>query len=334
MSAGAIGGYFELELPHTKTQVFPDALRFQSGRSAFLALLRAAKPARVWMPRYLCDTMYVPLHEAGIEYLAYSIDERFHIVDMPELRAGDWLYYVNYFGVCDDNVEVLIARYGPDRIVIDNCQAFFSKRHNCIATIFSPRKFFGVPDGGLLLTSCPVDLPAQRDADSLMRATHLMERLALTPEAGYNSYRMAEQSLELVEPRAMSQLTETLLSAVDLENARLRRNDNFLILHEKLASINRYEFDLSTINGPMCYPLLVDAPGLREFLITSRIFVATYWHEVLDRVENAAAEAVLVKHLLPLPCDQRYGAKDMLRIAEACLNFMIVKKPKKSQDDR
>lgn len=277
------------------------------------------------MPRYLCDTMYAPLRDANIEYVEYAIDERFHIVEAPELRAGDWLYYVNYFGVCDNYVDSLIASYGRDCIVVDNCQAFFSKPRNCVATIFSPRKFFGVPDGGLLLTPFPVELPTQRDADSVMRSRHLMERLASTPEKGYGNYKTAEQSLKIVEPRRMSQLTDTLLSTVDLENARLRRNENFLILHEKLAAFNRREFDTSTIDGPLCYPLLLDATGLREHLIASRIFVATYWPDVLDRVESTAAEAALVKQLLPLPCDQRYEASDMMRIVDACLDFMNVK---------
>jgi hypothetical protein len=326
MSNGAIGGYFELELPHTRTQVYPGAVRVQSGRSAFLVLLRAAKPDRVWMPRYVCDTMYAPLREAGIEYLEYSIDERFHIVDAPELRAGDWLYYVNYFGIRDIYVDELIARYGAERLVVDNCQAFFSKPRHCVSTIYSPRKFFGVPDGGLLLTRFPVELPQYRDTDSQVRSRYLIERLASTAENGYDSYKSAEQSLEHIEPRGMSQLTDILLSAVELENARKKRNENFRALHAKLAPYNRCEFDIATIDGPLCYPLLVDVSGLRAHLIGSRIFVATYWPDVLGRVGNTSTEAALVNNLLPLPCDQRYDVNDMMRVAEACLDFMTVSK--------
>ncbi|MFS2015444.1 hypothetical protein ACEN88_02575 [Massilia sp. CT11-108] len=327
MSTGAIGGYFELELPHTRTQVFPEAIRIQSARSAFLALLRAAKPSRVWMPHYLCDTMYAPLRKAGIEYMHYAIDERFHIVDEPELGTGDWLYYVNYFGVRDDYVDSLVTRYGEKRIVVDNCQAFFSKPRDCVATIFSPRKFFGVPDGGLLLTTIPVELPTHRDIDSQTRSKYLIERLASTPEAGYSSYKMAEQSLEELEPRRMSQLTDILLSTVDFTEVRRKRNKNFLALHAELARYNQCEFDPSTIDGPLCYPLLVDAAGLRDHLIAARIFVATYWPDVLGRVANTATETTLVKNLFPLPCDQRYGESEMRRIVDVCLIFLNNNKP-------
>lgn len=322
MMAGAIGGYFELELSRGRTQVYPGALRFQSGRSAFLALLRAAKPDRVWMPRYLCDTMYAPLREAGIGCEHYSVGEGFEIIGAPAVDDNDWFYYVNYFGLCDSYVDHVLSRFGPQRVVVDNCQAFFSGPRDCAATIYSPRKFFGVPDGGLLITSFQVEPPGQRDAGSLARSKHLVERLASTPEAGYASYQAAEQSLEHVEPQGMSQLTEALLSTLDLNRVRLQRNDNFLALHAKLAPFNRYSLDLGAVDGPLCYPLILDAPGLREHLIASRIFVATYWPDVRLRAEAGSAEAGLVQHLLPLPCDQRYGMDEMARIADACIEFL------------
>lgn len=322
MSTAAIGGYFELELPGQRNQVFPDALRFQSARSAFYALLHAARPSRVWMPRYLCDTMYAPLQELGIDCQQYSIDEAFDIVGNPGLGEGEWLYYVNYFGVHDSHVDAVLARFGRERVVVDNCQAFFSTPRQCVATIYSPRKFFGVPDGGLLLTSIQVALPAQQDTGSVMRAAHLVERMAATPEAGYASYKAAEHSLEQLAPRRMSQLTDAILSTVNLDAARSRRNENFLALHAELASFNRCAFDLAQIDGPLCYPLLIDAPGLREHLIASRIFVATYWPDVRGRVEAKTAEAMLVDELLPLPCDQRYGVAEMARLAQACLDFL------------
>ncbi|WP_296949158.1 hypothetical protein [uncultured Massilia sp.] len=323
MSTGAIGGYFELELPRTGTSVHPGAYRFQSARVAFLALLRSARPARVWMPLYLCDTMYAPLREAGVVCMPYSIDARFDIATEIVLHEKDWIYYVNYFGLRDSYVDSLLERFGPKHVVVDNCQAFFSSPRDCIATIYSPRKFFGVPDGGLLLTTLPIEMPTQRDMDSLRRASYLLERLASTPEAGYASYKLAEDSLEqAMEPRRMSQLTESLLATMDLDRARRQRSENFAVLHTRLGELNGCVFEEGVTNGPLCYPLLVEAPGLREHLIASRIFVATYWPDVLKRVNERTIEAKLTKNLLPLPCDQRYVQEDMERIVETCVSFL------------
>ena len=69
----AIGGYFELEVGPRKSIAFRGAYRFQSARAAFLALLRAGKPERVWIPRYICDAMVLPLRYAGIDYVFYSV---------------------------------------------------------------------------------------------------------------------------------------------------------------------------------------------------------------------------------------------------------------------
>lgn len=322
MSIPAIGGYLELELPRNRRMVYPDAQRFQSGRAAFLALLRAARPARIWMPRYLCDSMYAPLREARIECEHYSVDTDFRIVGEPAVQDGDWLYYVNYFGLCANYVDTVLARYGASRVVVDNCQAFFSTPRPCAATIYSPRKFFGVPDGGLLVSAFPAQVPSQPDTGSLARSRHLLERIASTPEAAYASYQAAEQSLAVLEPKRMSQLTETLLSTLNLDHARLRRNDNFRALHAVLGPFNQCEIGATSVDGPLCYPLLIDAPGLREYLISSRIFVATYWPEVAARSDTSSAELSLARQLLPLPCDQRYGMDEMARITNACLNFI------------
>ena len=46
MNHDAIGGYFELELPPPRGERYPDALRYQSARAAFLALLLAGRPGR------------------------------------------------------------------------------------------------------------------------------------------------------------------------------------------------------------------------------------------------------------------------------------------------
>ena len=52
MSADAIGGYLELELPRAGAGPHPDALAFQSARAAFRALLEG----RLAPPRSGCRT--------------------------------------------------------------------------------------------------------------------------------------------------------------------------------------------------------------------------------------------------------------------------------------
>jgi len=322
MNLPAIGGYFELELPPARPPTFPRALRFQSARAAFFALLRAGRPDRVWMPDYLCESMYAPLHAAGVTVVPYAIDTNFEFAGRIGLGKDDWFYAVNYFGICSRAIDALLVRVDPMRVVLDHCQAFYAPPPACLATIYSPRKFFGVADGGFLVTDLAVPAPGQDDTHVLERAGHLLTRLAGAPEAGYAGYQHSEQTLEALAPRAMSMLSQRILASVDLEAARERRKRNFAYLHERLGGFNRYDLEPAGIDGPLCYPLLAQAQGLREALIAQRIYVATYWPEVLHRALPGSFAAAMVRELVPLPCDQRYDEHDMARVADACVAFL------------
>ena len=317
----AIGGYFELELPAAKPFLYPQARRFQSARASFLALLRAGKPKRVWMPHYICDSMLAPLRQAGVEFIFYSINAQFEISDDFELSGGDWLFYVNYFGVCSRNIDRIMSRFDKNQVVLDYSQSFYAAPRECLATIYSPRKFFGVPDGGLLVTNLPIAISPEIESASVGRSTYLLKRLAGSAESGYADYQKAEQSLVEFEPYQMSSLTRRILNSVDFKEVKIRRNSNFHFLHERLGKINKLLIDPLSIDGPLCYPFFIAQSGIRERLISERVFVATYWPDVLDRVSDTSCEASLVKNILPLPCDQRYGKEQMKKIIEIFSEF-------------
>lgn len=322
MTSNAVGGYFQLELATRSEPAFPHARRFQSARASFIALLRVGRPKRVWMPRYICDSVRAALQDAGVECVHYGLDQEFNIVGHLALRSDDWLYYVNYFGIGAASVDRVLATYNPNQVVLDYCQAFFAPQRRCLALIYSPRKFFGVPDGGLLVTDLDIPVPAEIDRGSVDRARYLLERLDASPEAGYSSYKVAEQSLEQMEPRRISQLSSRMLDAVDVDRAREIRNENFAFLHQVLGQYNLLTIDHDQINGPMCYPFLRKADGLKSHLINNRIFVPTYWDEVLQIVASETWEAFLVRNLCPLPCDQRYSVDEMKLVAEMCGEYV------------
>ena len=65
----------------------------------------------------------------------------------------------------------------------------------------------------------------------------------------------------------------------------------------------------------MVYPYLTKDGSLRRRLIEERVFVATYWPNVLQWCGEGDQEYRLAERLLPLPIDQRYGRAQMERIA-------------------
>ncbi|QIH09983.1 MULTISPECIES: hypothetical protein [unclassified Pseudomonas] len=312
-----IGGYFELELPPNGPGAYPGSLKFQSARAAFCALLQVGRPSRVWVPRYICDAMLSPLKVTGIDFSFYALEDDFSIDTNLQLGADEWLLYVNYFGACSYQQQRILQRFNPAQVVFDHAQAFFAPPLDCLATIYSPRKFFGLPDGGLMFTRLPLTQPSIVDEDSLQRSAHLLKRLAGTPESGYNEYQSAEATLEGVEPKGMSILTGRLFSSIDYALVKEKRNKNFQFLHNELADLNTLTFDIESIDGPLCYPMLPAAPVPHSDLAKQRIFVARYWPDVITRTAPDSRERLLTERLLPLCCDQRYEESDLLRMINA-----------------
>lgn len=314
----AIGGYFELALPPERQPAYPSALMYQSARAAFHALLTAERPKRVWMPSYICDSMLAPLIATNTEIIHYHIDSSFDVPSEVQLAADDWLLYVNYFGICDAQEKSILKRFNPEQIILDHSQGFYSPPADCLATIYSPRKFFGVPDGGLLITKRPLQPPCNRDDSSVARYKHLLMRIDQSPEAGYQDFKNSEDTFAALEPRRISKVTERVLNSIDMQTCRTRRNENFRYLHENLGKLNQLQLDDQTISGALCYPLLLQTGSARTHLIGKRIFIPTYWPEVANRSAPASFNMQLLNNCLPLPCDHRYSIEDMSRIV-ACV---------------
>lgn len=314
----AIGGYFELELPLPREVCrHLEAPAFQSARAALYALLQTAspRPERLWLPSYICDAMLMPAWQAGIKVSFYGVDRNFEIEEGLMLQQGEWLLYVNYFGICADQVKDTLSRFPKNQVIVDGSQAWFAQPADCLANIYSPRKFFGVPDGGIIYSNIVRDEDYLLDGGSLERASHLLKRLAQGPEFGYAAYQAAEASLAVLDPRRMSLMTRRLLESVDIQNAYDIRNENFARIHRQLQSCNPLNIP-QKVDGPLCYPFFSDDETLRERLLDGRIFVPNYWKDVLKRVSPDSIEAAMVKKIIPLPIDQRYGAQDMDKILE------------------
>ncbi|MFJ2988287.1 hypothetical protein ACIPF8_10495 [Collimonas sp. NPDC087041] len=322
MRPDAIGGYLSLEIPRAGAEYHRDALRYQSSRAAFLALLRAHRPTAVWMPWYICESMLEPLATSGIPIKRYEIDAQLR-VKTADLRAGEWLLYVNYFGLCTAQVTDVLKRFPREQVVIDNAQAFFAKPEECLATLYSPRKFVGVPDGGYLITRQAIATPDQIDHGSLQRSSHLLKRIDMDAEAGYADYAAAEESLKLQEPRVMSKLTQRVLESLDYAEVGARRIANFSYLHDRLGSSNARRFEFDNGDVPLCYPYVGAPIGLRAKLAAHRIYTPCYWPEVANSELVPEFERQIASNTLFLPCDQRLSNVQLDRIAEQVLDHGI-----------
>jgi hypothetical protein len=309
-----IGGYFELELPQPD---FPhsDALLLNSGRACLEYVLRAKAVRHLYLPRYTCDVVLEPVERLGMSWSFYPVDERLEMAAEVGLGDGEMLVLNNYFGVKDSYCAAMAERYG-ERLILDCSQAWFAAPTAGCHSFYSPRKFFGLPDGGCLHGSAILDEALETDT-SHQRASHLLKRIDMGAEEGYAEFQRNDASLIGEPMRRMSRLTRRLLGSIDHEAARRRRLENFAFLHEALGSTNMLDCASGAASaGPMVYPYLSRREELRARLIGRKIFVATYWPNVVGWCSDQDPEHRLARDLLPLPIDQRYGPEEMARIVE------------------
>lgn len=310
----AIGGYFELELDRSG-EYHTDAIRVNSGRNALLYLLKARKYKRVFLPYFFCDVLLQPLSKLDVEVCFYPIDHHLEpIFDYSGVNGEDGFIYINYFGVKGSFIDVLIKKC--PNCIIDNSQAFYSKLKGNVDSFYSPRKFFGVPDGGYLY--CEKQLDEKLVADkSIKRFEHLLKRIEVSAEEGYEDYQRNELSLNELPLMQMSRLTKALLSSIDYSFVSNKRVSNFNYLHQKLNDRNILKLPLGNEDVPLVYPFQSNIANLRETLTGKSIYTAVYWNNVLEKVENESIEFDMVKYTVYLPVDQRYSISDMDRIIEA-----------------
>ena len=319
----AIGGYFELELNNSGSIYHNTASALNSGRNALKFILMNNKVKRILLPYYSCEVLLQPINNLGIDYSFYHIDEKFNPINR-KICKNDTLLYINYFGLKNNSISDLQEQI--DCIIIDNSQAFYDMPVNNIPTFYSPRKFFGVPDGGFAYTSVnklPVDvLPVD---DSIDRFKHLIMRIDLSAEQGYEYYHRNENLIHNIELKRMSSLTQALMKNIEFAKIKTIRLENYDFLKNKLNKYNELSDILSCDNysAPMIYPFLNQKnKRLRDILLKHKIYTPIYWENVNKWLDNSNSyEHYLVENLIPLPIDQRYGIKTMEYISNIIIDY-------------
>lgn len=316
----SIGGYFEL--PEREKGVFPHSkgILLNTGRNALEYILRSiGLVKKVYLPYYTCDAVLEPLQKLSIPVQRYQISSSLEILESIQPKEGEYIIANNYFGIKDDYVSRLSQEYNTS-LIVDAAQALLSPVSIGIKAFYSPRKFVGVADGGIAyLGDNDNYISIEKTERTDEHDSHLTLRKRFGAEAGFMAFREDERKLDRQPIRFMSKKTQDILSHIEYQHIRKKRRDNFIILHQALKDTNRIIIpDISVFTCPMIYPYLPsERKDLRKKLIEHRIYVAQYWPNMALR--NASSfESVLAEELLALPCDQRYGIKEMSFILE-CL---------------
>ncbi|MBO5950262.1 MAG: hypothetical protein J6Q11_06090 [Fibrobacteraceae bacterium] len=313
-----IGGYFEWEFSLVKkTILHENAVYLNSGRHALEYILQGLQNIKcLWIPYFTCDVVLQPLQKLNIPYKFYRISADLELSENIELGDGEYLLYTNYYGIKDDYCNQIAEKYG-DRAIIDNAQALFCKPIVGKNQFYSPRKFMGMPDGGIAVTNFPNTenlLPVDQSFD---RCSHLLKRHELIPAEGYNEFKENSRKITAAPLSQMSTISQKIFKSVDLEFIKKRRRENFETLHKSLGDSNRLNISsLDSFECPLVYPYWSDDAELKKKLIEKSIFVATYWPNVFEWCKPDDLEYNLASNVVCIPIDQRYEIEDMDRIVK------------------
>lgn len=310
-----IGGYMPLFLEKGKGY-YPDLIALNTGRNALEYILKLKKYDTVYLPYFTCNVLLEPIKKLRISYVFYKIDEQLDPIIDFKLDSNACLLYTNYFGIKSKTVAKLAK--SVKNLIVDNAQAFFAKPLKNVDTFYSCRKFFGVADGAYLAINMvdKLSLPTDSSAD---RCAHLFKSLDSGIESAFNDYMVNNRLLCNNQLKKMSVLTTKMMAAINYRQSRQIRKQNFRYLHKRLKHINELKISCAGADVAMVYPFLYSATKLKAQLITEKIFVATYWPNVLDWADKNSWEAHLTKNLIALPIDWRYSLNDM----DNMLNILI-----------
>jgi len=308
----AIGGYNQLSLTDLNTKLHEKAYRFQSARSALHTYLSTTNVRTLHLPNYICDSIIPAIKALNINIKFYAIDAKlqpkidFDIRDKSDSK----ILIINYFGLLDEQIKKITA-LEPELFIIDNSQALFCEPIEGTTSIYSPRKFLGIPDGGFLQTSIPIKMP-KAFFDASKNSGHLLLRAAGFVQAGYTQFLEAEQALECFIPKKMSIISEHLIKCTNTNAIKEKRRSNYEFLCEKFKSLNQLQMPINQ-QVPLCYPLTLtfDVTNICRQLVDSEIYLPRYWASEY----SGQIGKIMFKNTLFLPIDERLKLSDIAELS-------------------
>lgn len=313
-----IGGYIELEKNYLP-MLHDGAKALNSGTACLAYLIRAKKIKKLALPLFLCDCIRDICLIEGVDIREYKIKHDFLPDYNFELISGEWIYIVNFFGqLTEEDIFELVQKY--KNVIFDQAQAYFDKPINGVDTLYTCRKFFGVPDGAFLYTEARIEEELPKD-ESFERMHFLLGRYERTAEEFYSEYNANNFFLKKEPIKTMSKLTDNLLHGIDYNRVKNIRTCNYGYLYEYFREIN--QLHLRKIQGAFAYPLLLpNGASIRKQLLKSKVYIPTLWPNVLYEVEKDSLEYNYANNILPLPVDQRYDLEDMQMIIDMISEYI------------
>ena len=332
-----IGGFLPLELPlmqpaRSAWQAISTSdnpiLTGPTARHVLAQLLRNAPVGRIWFPAYCCPEMVLAPDAIDIRFYPVGRSLQPDSVWLAEkLQSGDAVLGIDYFGQSPDAAFRALVTARPDIFWIEDCaQALAPDAPWGDWQIFSPRKLFGVADGGVArclnpkrALPAPPPCPADQHFSEMQALAPLLWRLEdqdeMRNETWYAAFKQAEAASATPARDDISALSTRLLRAIDADQVAARRLANARALFDLLPE-ELWFWQTAPVAPPLGVPILLpNRDDIATKLAQQGLFCAVHWRNQPAPAAEFSQEHALSDHLLTLPCDQRYTPDDMQHVA-------------------
>lgn len=308
-----------------------------NARSGIKLVIDQLKPARVWLPSYLCPSILSAINLEFSVIKFYPVGKDLMVVSdafLSDLRPDDLFLCIDYFGFPFENHLLKQVKQHGCTLLRDCSQALFFDFQNdqlCDFHLFSPRKFLGVPDGGILhaktklnFQSCPLS-PSDEETFAEMFQAVIFRRDFDQFGGNHDWFGYFQRGESRFEPSdsPMSELSQILLkNGFDYDFIRAQRKQNYMILAERLRQLALFPL-LPEDVVPLGFPIVIpERDVVRERLFKKEIYPPIHWDILNDVPVEFVESRELCRQIMTLPCDQRYGEDDMMYVADSLLGLL------------
>lgn len=329
----------KLELPKWISK-FGDSVLTSSGRGAINLLLQQVNPRHktVLLPAYICESVISPFINQGYKCYFYEINKDLspNIDSILLFNNIGVFLHMGYFGFHTNENLLEVLRYLKKLstiVVEDITHTLFSKLVRFEENDFyvaSIRKWIGLPSGGFLASSrVHIDKVLNKsESFSEIRREALVNKGKYIrygdenlKEVYLNQFSKAEALLNQdIGAYSIDSLSRELINSLEFDELIKKRKENFMQL---LTGLHGQDFieplflDMDEGVCPLFFPVVIknDRDEVRRRLINKKIYCPVHWpipNQILG--QRIKRKLGIYNNTLSIPCDQRYGSKDMQRI--------------------
>ena len=339
----------DFALPCIRNKDYLSRRFFNTGRSAIEYLLRYVisfeSNSTVLLPAFVCTSVIDAFKRVVIKYTFYSIKENLEIdIDdlkrkmTPNVRA---IFVIQFFGMyqTDYTYEFLKEMQNNGIIIIEDIShSLYTYHPKYIGfgdyVIGSLRKWLPIPDGAVLYAKSimdNVDIQSGCNdysmyyfAAQVMKSNYLMKKthdkkLYLTLVEKANRALFSDYTL-----REITQISLRYINTYDDKDIIRKRVANYKYLDEKINNIPFVKklIEYKNMYVPIGFPLLCEnRDEIVDYLIKNNIYCNVHWKlsdecKIADRVSRKLSDQIFT-----IPCDQRYGVKEMDYIVDIISSF-------------